>query len=54
MYTYPFSALVGQDKMTLALILNAIQPAIGGVLDSGRKRDGQVYCRAPWRRCCQN
>ena len=37
MYTYPFSALVGQEKMTLALILNAIQPAIGGVLIRGEK-----------------
>ncbi len=37
MYTYPFSAIVGQDRMTLALILNAIQPAIGGVLIRGEK-----------------
>jgi magnesium chelatase subunit I len=37
MFTYPFSALVGQDKMTLALILNAIQPSIGGVLIRGEK-----------------
>ena len=31
-FVYPFSAIVGQDKMKLALILNAIHPAIGGVL----------------------
>jgi len=37
MYTYPFSALVGQERMTLALVLNAIQPAIGGVLIRGEK-----------------
>jgi magnesium chelatase subunit I len=37
MYSYPFSALVGQERMTLALILNAIQPAIGGVLIRGEK-----------------
>ncbi len=37
MFTYPFSALVGQDDMKLALILNAIQPAIGGVLIRGEK-----------------
>jgi magnesium chelatase subunit I len=37
MYTYPFTAIVGQDRMTLALILNAIQPAIGGVLIRGEK-----------------
>ena len=37
MYTYPFSAIVGQQEMKLALILNAIQPAIGGVLIRGEK-----------------
>lgn len=37
MYTYPFSALVGQEEMKLALLLNAIQPAIGGVLIRGEK-----------------
>src|SRR6266700_2177961 len=37
MYTYPFSAIVGQEEMNLALILNAIQPAIGGVLIRGEK-----------------
>jgi len=37
MLTYPFSAIVGQDEMKLALILNAIQPAIGGVLIRGEK-----------------
>jgi Mg-chelatase subunit ChlI len=37
MYTYPFSAIVGQETMKLALILNAIQPAIGGVLIRGEK-----------------
>src|SRR5579863_6072827 len=34
-YTYPFSAIVGQDEMKLALLLNAISPAIGGVLIRG-------------------
>lgn len=37
MHIYPFSALVGQEQMKLALILNAIQPAIGGVLIRGEK-----------------
>ncbi len=37
MYTYPFSAIVGQEEMKLALLLNAIQPAIGGVLIRGEK-----------------
>lgn len=34
---YPFSALVGQENMKLALLLNAINPAIGGVLIRGEK-----------------
>src|SRR5947209_2707498 len=37
MYTYPFSAIVGQEEMKLALLLNAIQPAIGGVLIRGER-----------------
>jgi magnesium chelatase subunit D len=36
-YLYPFSAIVGQDSMKLALILNAISPRVGGVLISGDK-----------------
>lgn len=34
---YPFTAIVGQDTMKLALILNAINPTIGGVLIKGEK-----------------
>src|SRR5207302_315717 len=40
-YVYPFSAIVGQDRMKLALILNAIHPAIGGVLIRGEKGTGK-------------
>jgi len=35
--TYPFTAIVGQDLMKLALILNAINPKIGGLLIKGTK-----------------
>ena len=35
--TFPFSAIVGQERMKLALVLNAINPAIGGVLIRGEK-----------------
>ncbi|MEX2680507.1 MAG: magnesium chelatase subunit D family protein [Candidatus Sigynarchaeota archaeon] len=35
--TFPFSAIVGQNDMKLALILNAINPKIGGVLIKGTK-----------------
>lgn len=34
---YPFSALVGQDEMKLALLLNAVSPRIAGVLVRGEK-----------------
>jgi magnesium chelatase subunit I len=34
---FPFTALVGQDEMKQALVLNAINPAIGGVLIRGEK-----------------
>src|SRR5260370_29125230 len=35
--TYPFSALVGQDEMKLALLLNAVSPQGAGVLVRGEK-----------------
>lgn len=34
---YPFSAVVGQDELRLALILTAISPRIGGVVVRGEK-----------------
>ncbi|CCG02195.1 putative cobaltochelatase [Blastococcus saxobsidens] len=34
---YPFSAVVGMDDMRLALLLNAVSPAVGGVLVRGEK-----------------
>jgi magnesium chelatase subunit D len=34
---FPFTALVGQEQMKLALVLNAINPKIGGVLIRGEK-----------------
>jgi len=34
---YPFTAIVGQEKMKKTLILNAINPKIGGVLIRGEK-----------------
>jgi len=39
--TYPFSAIVGNDKLKLALILNVIDPTIGGVLLRGPKGTGK-------------
>ena len=37
MNLYPFSAIVGQDKLKKALLLCAINPGIGGVLIKGEK-----------------
>jgi Mg-chelatase subunit ChlI len=34
---FPFTALVGQDRMRRALILNAVNPRIGGVLIRGER-----------------
>ncbi|MCS6870586.1 MAG: ATP-binding protein [Anaerolineae bacterium] len=34
---YPFTAIVGQSRMKLALCLNAINPSIGGVLIRGER-----------------
>lgn len=34
---YPFTAIVGQDKMKLALMLNVINPGLSGVLIRGEK-----------------
>lgn len=34
---YPFTAIVGQNDMKLSLILNVINPALGGVLIKGEK-----------------
>ena len=36
-HVYPFSAIVGQDAMKKSLLLNIINPQIGGVLICGQK-----------------
>ncbi|MBO0788529.1 MAG: magnesium chelatase, partial [Actinobacteria bacterium] len=35
--SFPFSAIVGMDDLRLALVLNAVSPAVGGVLVRGEK-----------------
>ncbi|MGB9803895.1 ATP-binding protein, partial [Desulfofundulus sp.] len=35
--TYPFTAIVGQEKMKKGLILNAINPRLGGIVIRGEK-----------------
>jgi Mg-chelatase subunit ChlI/Mg-chelatase subunit ChlD len=38
---FPFSAIVGLDKLKLAILINAINPKIGGVLIKGAKGSGK-------------
>ena len=38
---FPFTAIVGQDQLKTALILNAVNPQIGGVLIRGQKGTGK-------------
>src|SRR5437899_8583911 len=40
-HTYPFTAIVGQERMKLALCLNAVHPRIGGVLIRGGRGTGK-------------
>ncbi|MEW6573438.1 MAG: putative cobaltochelatase [Bacillota bacterium] len=36
-YVFPFTAIIGQEKMKRALILNAVNPRLGGALVRGEK-----------------
>lgn len=38
---FPFSALIGQESLKTALLLNAVDPTIGGVLIRGEKGTGK-------------
>jgi magnesium chelatase subunit D len=40
-FVFPFTAIVGQEKMAKALLLNAVNPRIGGVLIRGQKGTGK-------------
>lgn len=41
-FVFPFSAIVGQGNVKKSLILNAINPSIGGVLIKGEKGTGKT------------
>ena len=41
MPTFPFSAIVGQDEMRQALLIAAVDPAVGGVLVFGDRGTGK-------------
>lgn len=38
---FPFSAIVGQEDLKMALLLNAVSPQVGGVLIRGEKGNGK-------------
>ncbi|MHC5827283.1 MAG: magnesium chelatase ATPase subunit I, partial [Nostoc sp.] len=38
---FPFTAIVGQEEMKLALLLNVIDPKIGGVMIMGDRGTGK-------------
>ncbi|HST53646.1 MAG TPA: magnesium chelatase ATPase subunit I [Pyrinomonadaceae bacterium] len=38
---FPFTAIVGQDEMKLALLLNVVEPLVGGVLVLGHRGTGK-------------
>lgn len=48
---YPFCAIVGQERMKRALILNIINPALGGVLIRGKREPRNPRRYALWQRC---
>ena len=40
-HVFPFSAIVGQDEMKLAILIAAVEPRIGGVLVFGDRGTGK-------------
>ena len=46
---YPFTAIVGQEEMKLALLLNAINPSIGGVLIEVKRAQQSPQLYVHWR-----
>ncbi|MCA1622014.1 MAG: ATP-binding protein [Acidobacteria bacterium] len=39
---FPFTAIVGQEEMKLALLLNVVAPSVGGVLVTGHRGTGKT------------
>jgi len=52
-YLYPFTAIVEQETLKSALILNAVNPEIGGVLIRGPSGTAKSTAVRDWRLCCR-
>ena len=51
---YPFTALVAQATMKLALVLNTINPRLGGVLIRGEKGTAKSTAVRALAACCRS
>ena len=50
---FPFTAVIGQEEMKLALLLNVIDPRIGGVMIMGDRGTANPPPSVLWRICCR-
>lgn len=46
---FPFTAIIGQEEMKKALILNVVNPRLGGVLIQGEKGPLNLRLSVHWR-----
>ena len=49
---FPFTAVIGQEEMKLALLLNVIDPRIGGVMIMGDRGTGKSTTIRALADCC--
>ena len=49
--TFPLSAIVGQEALIEALLVNAVDPTVGGVLVRGERGTAKSTAVRAWPRC---